>query len=308
MHAIEPRSANLLIVEDDRISATIIERALGREGYGCATAPDGETALALFAQGHRYDAVILDRCMPGMDGIQVLQHMKRTPGLWDVPVIMATAMDTQEDMWEGVRNGAFYYLLKPLNLDLLTRIVAAAVGEAMTRKRLWAEMETVRSAIGLIHHGTFHYQTLSQCEELAALLATSCPEPRRTSVGLFELMLNALEHGNLGIGYDEKTALIDDHRWAEEMHRRQRLPENQDKRVTVSVARTREKVRFKIQDQGEGFPWRDYQEMAPDRLFDNHGRGILLARWETFDRVEYQGPGNRVFMEISRPAPLGESA
>ena len=38
---------------------------------------------------------------------------------------------------------------------------------------------------------------------------------------------------------------------------------------------------------------------APERIFHNHGRGILLARWETFDKVEYQGTGNRVVMEIT---------
>jgi anti-sigma regulatory factor (Ser/Thr protein kinase) len=164
-------------------------------------------------------------------------------------------------------------------------------------------MASARSAICLIQRGSFRYQTMQQCEELAALLANSCPDPQRTSVGLFELMLNALEHGNLGISYEEKTALIEARAWSDEMHRRQMLEENLAKNVTITLSQTRDKIRFKIQDMGAGFRHQDFQEMNPDRIFDNHGRGILLARWESFDKVEYQGNGNRVVMEVRRRPP-----
>ncbi|MDR3669869.1 MAG: response regulator [Holophaga sp.] len=293
----------VLIIDDDRINVTVLERVLGPEGYRIASANDGAAALAMLDQGQHFGAVILDRRMPGMDGLQVLQHMKRTPGMRDIPVVMTTAMGSDQEVWEGIRNGAFYYLPKPFDMGLLIQVVAAAVDEGVTRQKIWSQMESARAAIGLIVRGTFRFQTMQQCEHLAGLLANSCPDPKRASVGLYELMLNALEHGNLGISYEEKTALVEAKGWEAEMRRRQNLPENLGRHVTVLLNRSPGKIRFKVQDQGQGFPWQDYQEANPRHLFDNHGRGILLAKWDTFDRVTYLGNGSTVVMEISTPDP-----
>jgi hypothetical protein len=133
------------------------------------------------------------------------------------------------------------------------------------------------------------------------LLAKACPDPKRTIIGLSELMINALEHGNLGITYHEKGSLIESHSWSSEILRRQQLSENANKWVTVTFVRTATTTRFRIEDMGKGFLWEDFQEPSPDRLFDSHGRGILLAKWEAFDRVEYQGIGNCVVAEIDHP-------
>ena len=54
-------------------------------------------------------------------------------------------------------------------------------------------------------------------------------------------------------------------------------------------------------DMGQGFRWQDFQELDPARAFDSHGRGILLAKWEAFHRLEYQGDGSKVRMEIRLP-------
>ena len=52
---------------------------------------------------------------------------------------------------------------------------------------------------------------------------------------------------------------------------------------------------------GKGFSWQEFQDVNPERMFDSHGRGILLAKWEAFDQVEYQGLGNCVEAEIAIP-------
>ena len=111
-------------------------------------------------------------------------------------------------------------------------------------------------------------------------------------------MINALEHGNLGISYQDKTDLIEAERWTAEVERRQALPENRDRWVKVSVRRYPRLTRYRIQDQGRGFPWQDFQECSMERVFDSHGRGILLAKWDAFDRVIYQGTGNCVVAEV----------
>ena len=96
----------------------------------------------------------------------------------------------------------------------------------------------------------------------------------------------------------EKSALIEVHGWTAEVERRQRLPENLLKFVRVSFLRAPTRIRFRIEDAGDGFNWREYLTPSPGRLFDNHGRGILLAKWEVFDAVTFKGVGNCVLADI----------
>jgi CheY-like chemotaxis protein/anti-sigma regulatory factor (Ser/Thr protein kinase) len=293
--------SRLLIVDDDSFIVSILKGILGKAGYEVRTAADGQAALDLLAADPVFDTILLDRQMPGMDGLQVLLHLKQSPTLKNIPVVLETAMDSEEAVKEGLKAGALYYLVKPLDPKMVLQVVAAATGEYATKRAFWAELEGTRSALGLIRRGLFRYRTLQQCHDLAAFLAKACPDPKRTVIGLSELMINAVEHGNLGISYDDKSALIEAQGWAAEVDRRLELAEYRDRRVTVTLTRSDTKTRFRIQDMGQGFPWQEFQEPNPERMFDSHGRGILLAKWEAFDRVEYQGSGNCVVAEIGQP-------
>ena len=291
-------ATRLLVVDDDRTTAAFLERVLTRDGYEVAVASDGSSALARLADGPEFHTVLLDRQLPDLDGLQVLRRMKESDRLKGIPVVLQTVMDGDDEIRKGLQAGALYYLVKPLDPRMVLQVVAAAVADFLNKRQFWAEMEGLRSAVSLVRRGVFRYQTLPQCRDLALLLAQACPEPKRSVIGLSELMINALEHGNLGISYDEKSALIEAHGWAAEVERRQKLPEHRDKWVTVSVVRSATRTRFRIQDRGRGFDWTDFQEINPDRIFDSHGRGILLAKWEAFDRLQYFGNGNCVVAEI----------
>lgn len=291
-------TARILIVEDDWFIASLLESILTRADYEVVLAKDGQAGLDRLEKDPDFDTILLDRRMPGIDGLKVLRHLKQTEHLQDIPVVLETGMDSEDQIREGLEAGALYYLVKPLDPKLVLQVVAAAAREFETKKRLWAEMEGTRSALGLIQRGVFHFQTLHQCHDLAALLAKAWPDPKRAVIGLSELMINALEHGNLGITYDEKSSLIEAEAWEAEVVRRQKLPVHEGKRVTVSLVRSATRTRVRIQDMGKGFRWADFEEPNPERMFDSHGRGILLAKWETFDRVEYQGVGNCVVAEI----------
>ena len=288
----------ILIVDDDWFITNFLEGILGRAGYDLTVASDGETALDLLATREPFDTVLLDRQMVKVGGMEVLQQMKRSERLRDIPVVIETGMDREEDVNEGLKAGALYYLTKPLDPKLVLQVVAAATEDYTNRRRLWAEMEGTRSAMERLRTGIFQYQTLQQCYDLTTLLAKAAPNPKKVVTGLSELMINALEHGNLGITYADKSALMDAENWTAELLRLQDLPEHRAKWVTVLVRRTPALTRFTIRDQGAGFNWQDYQEHHLDRLYDNHGRGILLAKWQAFDRVTYLGKGSTVVAEV----------
>lgn len=296
-------SPRVLIVDDDTANLVALSRTLTKEGIESATAEDGLEAIALLqADPSRFDVLLLDRMMPRLDGLEVLRRIKSSPALKSLPVVLQTALTSTEDIIEGLQAGAFYYLTKPLSQKMVVAVVRTAAADQARRELLRAEMERADSALRMMEEGSFRYQTLAQCHELTNLLAKACPEPNRVVVGLSELMINALEHGNLGITYQEKTDLIDAHGWRAEVARRQQLPENAQKWVRVAFTRSGGGVRFEIEDQGPGFNWQQYLVPSPARVFDNHGRGILMARMDAFDRVEYQGKGNRVVAEAGMSA------
>ena len=110
----------LLIVEDDRRVADFLKRGLTAEGWFCVVAPTGEEGLDLAREGD-FDMILLDLMLPGIHGHDVCQQL-RMDG-FDTPLLILTAMDSQEDVIKGLRMGADDYLTKPFAFDeLLARM------------------------------------------------------------------------------------------------------------------------------------------------------------------------------------------
>jgi hypothetical protein len=112
--------------------------------------------------------------------------------------------------------------------------------------------------------------------------------------GLWELLINAVEHGNLDISYQEKSALLGSGQWQNEICRRLAAPDYADKQVTVQVELGAREVSYTITDQGHGFDPLPYFEFEPGRATHAHGRGIAMARRLSFSSLEYFGNGNAV--------------
>ena len=113
---------SLLLVEDDRKLVAALERGLQREGYAVDVAYSGEEALAQ-AAGNEYDAVVLDVMLPGVDGFEVCEVLRRDRR-W-LPVVMLTARADVADRIRGLDAGADDYLVKPFDFgELLARLRA----------------------------------------------------------------------------------------------------------------------------------------------------------------------------------------
>jgi DNA-binding response OmpR family regulator len=108
----------ILIVEDDAAISELICMNLGLAGYECTPAVDGERALELSAAGG-YDLALLDIMLPGIDGFELMEHMKKH----EIPVIYLTAKNDVNDKVKGLRSGAEDYIVKPFEiLELLARM------------------------------------------------------------------------------------------------------------------------------------------------------------------------------------------
>jgi CheY-like chemotaxis protein len=296
------RQSRILLVDDDQFNREILFEFLDGEGYELVTAADGHEALAALAvPGDVYDAVLLDRMMPGIDGMEVLRQIKSTPALRWLPVIMQTAAAAKEQVVEGIEAGAFYYLTKPFGMDMLRSLVRSAVESSLARRRLQADIEQHRVLIGMMNSASFAVRTPEEARQLAVLVANAAPDPDQAVLGLSELLLNGIEHGNLGLGYADKTRLREQGTWESEIERRLSLPEYSRRMVTLEFRRDGACVEILITDEGDGFDWRPYLELDPVRAFHAHGRGIALARKLSFESVEYLGKGNQVLARLAPP-------
>ncbi len=102
----------ILVVEDDADSRQALCTILEMLGYSFIEFASGPEALK-GAQGKRIDLALLDVMMPEMNGYELLNELKKLPGLSELPVIMVTAKDKDDDILEGYQTGADYYITKP---------------------------------------------------------------------------------------------------------------------------------------------------------------------------------------------------
>jgi DNA-binding response OmpR family regulator len=112
----------VLIVEDDDAMRDMVGYALADEGMEVEAVADGESALEVFSSSGRFDLVILDVMLPGVDGITVCKELTSKS---DVPVIMLTARDDEMSVVVGLEVGADDYITKPFShRELVSRVRA----------------------------------------------------------------------------------------------------------------------------------------------------------------------------------------
>jgi sigma-B regulation protein RsbU (phosphoserine phosphatase) len=123
-------TSSVLIVDDEELNREGLARRLQRHGYTVSSAASGREAIELLGQG-RFDLVLLDIMMPGMNGLEVLKFLRRVDSLLDLPIIMVTARADSQDVVEALELGANDYLTKPLDFP----IVLARIRTQLSLKR-----------------------------------------------------------------------------------------------------------------------------------------------------------------------------
>lgn len=244
----------ILVVDDEALNRAIIADCLDDISYQIDMAEDGEVAWErLEAAKAPYHLIILDRMMPRLDGISLMHRIRAEPRLRGIPVIMQTAAASAEQVAEGVSAGVYYYLTKPYAPESLLAIVRAALADVEANEEAAHRVRAQNDALKLAVKAEFRFRTIAEACKLAALLAHLCPEPEIAVIGLTELMINAIEHGNLDISYDLKNLLRREDRWEREIEQRSQLPEYRHRIVSVTAERIPGAIRFTIIDQGAGF-------------------------------------------------------
>ena len=292
--------ARILLVDDDLVNLKLVAALLEPLDIDLVTAESAEEAFSLLRTlPHAVDLILLDRLLPGVSGLEFLHILKQDPSWVHIPVVIQTADATPAQVREGIDAGAAYCLIKPVDPTQFQAIVRSALREAR-EYRLSRERPVLvgASRYRLLRDACFEFQTLSDARELANELSMLCPNPETASLGLLELIVNAIEHGNLEISFGEKSRLCRLDSWQAEVERRLMLPAYRGRFGSISVTRARDSVTFVVRDQGPGFRWQDFLEFQPSRAFEPNGRGIALAKGVAFSELWYDEPGNVVTAEI----------
>ncbi|MBI1274835.1 hypothetical protein GC177_02555 [bacterium] len=140
---------------------------------------------------------------------------------------------------------------------------------------------------------------------LARHIAKDLPNSLDVMIGIYELLLNAVEHGNLGMDRDTKSTLLRNGSFGKELNQRLALPENKEKYIEIKCERDGCFIRLSIRDQGKGFDWHQRMNIPTDHR-SLHGRGLLIAKQCGFDAIAFNELGNAVTCFASNktePAP-----
>jgi DNA-binding response OmpR family regulator len=273
------RTSNILVVDDDRTTRHLTRTTLAKAGFAVRVAQDGAEALTCM-RGKKFDLVLLDVWMPRMDGLAVLDRMKR---LKTRPrVIVMTSDDAPQTVLKAIRRHAYQYVHKPVEPAALVSIVRDALKsapeppiEVVSARPDWVELVVpcTREAADRLH-------------AVMAQLETDLPEEVRESVGYAfrELLMNAVEWGGK---LDPKRT------------------------VKISYLRAKRMLLYRIADPGPGFSMEGLDHAAishPDNPIEHMevreskglrpgGFGILMVKAKVDELIYNEAQNEVVFIK-----------
>lgn len=284
----------VLVVDDSPIDLRLVAGLIEQQpDFRTQRAGNGAEALELMADAEP-DLVLTDLVMPEMDGLQLVEQVRQRHPL--VPVVLMTSQGSEQISVEALQRGAASYVPKSsLGTDLLETLqnVLAVAREGRGRARLIDGLVHWECRFELENDGRLIPPLVGYLQDHLSGLEI-CDETQRIQVGvaLEEALVNALYHGNLGIGSELREG--DQQAYYELVRQRQTSEPYKHRRIRVQAAMSRGEAVFRISDEGTGFdPGQVPDPTDPGNLERASGRGLLLMR--TFlDDVRFNDRGNEV--------------
>lgn len=238
-----------------------------------------------------FDCVVLGGGL--IDVLSDLLTLRDEPALRDVPLLTVLAHGSEEQVAACARAGAFYCFVEPLDRALLAAMLRAASAlHPAPRSSAVSGLPVSMQSMPQVKELVLSVRSLAEAQLVSTLISELCPQPARQALGVTELLLNAIEHGNLEISGPEKARLLREGRFDQVVRERAADPRFADREVTVWLRRSADHVEIVCEDQGPGFDWKSLDASARVDLNGPSGRGIALSRSLAFDSLEYLGRGN----------------
>lgn len=289
-------------MDDQEALRSLLARLLEREGFNAVQAEDGAQAVEMYRSESPL-VVVSDIMMPRMDGLTLLNEIRRIDR--NATVILMTGQGNEDVLLKALRGGATNFFKKPFNvrelIDEIRKVVEFRLEAA--RSSLFSPLlveETKRFVMPradspffpIINQITLQLPCLLPQEDILNL-----------KIGIEEVITNAIEHGNLGISFEEKSKAIQEGRLAELIADRSRESDAAGRAVGITSRLSPRLFEITIRDDGKGFDWRTLPAVEPENLLAFNGRGIFLTKIY-FDEVTYNDAGNEVTLRKHK-APRG---
>lgn len=139
-------SGRILVVDDEKLIRWAIRERLSMEGYEIEEAENGATATALVQNGP-FDAALLDLRLPDADGMDLLKQFRQAAP--DMAIIIITAFSSVDSAVEAMKEGAYYYITKPFNMDELVITINRALETKTLKRRVTHEVNERKAQYGL---------------------------------------------------------------------------------------------------------------------------------------------------------------
>jgi CheY-like chemotaxis protein/anti-sigma regulatory factor (Ser/Thr protein kinase) len=283
----------VLVVDDNAIDRRLAARLVEKVGMTACFAENGQEALDVIER-QRPGIVLTDMIMPIMDGLELVQRIKRDyPTL---PVILMTAHGSEEIAVRALQIGAASYVPKQSLVRSLAntiRDVLAVAGENREKQRALAFLSKAHLDFVLgVQQGSHEPVVWYLQEQLRQWGLCSDADLVRVGTALHEAFVNAIEHGNLQLDSD----LRNDPDGAYQLlgDQRRQTPPYCQRNVFVKVCLTKEAATITLRDEGPGFDRSSVPDPTdPERIGMISGRGLLLI--QTFmDEVHFNERGNEI--------------
>jgi CheY-like chemotaxis protein/anti-sigma regulatory factor (Ser/Thr protein kinase) len=290
------------MTENSDKSLNLLYDLLKSEGYNTTVSHGDAAAFSLLIEKpDHYHVLILDYRHPNAENDELLNKIHATSYLKILPIIMVVSNTEHTTLTRAIHHGAHYCLSDDFSAEHALMVVQAAIKKNQSYRQYQSTSPTTSyPMMQYLVKGEFHIKTLPEAQDLARGLSTVCPNPNLAVVGISELLINAIEHGNLAITYAEKSQYKRDNSWESKIAERLKEPQHRNKIVSVIFERTETDFVIVITDQGSGFDAQKFINLSPERLLDTHGRGIVMAKNLVFKELAYSPKGNSVTCVIPR--------
>ncbi len=294
----EKKQERILVVDDEEIIRLTLQKKLSRSGYDVISFEKAEDVLLYLKDATvKPDLIIADIKLRKLDGIELLRRVNSSEE--KIPVIIISGHGNVEDAIKALRYGASDYIRKPFDINALTTSVRSVLKMEQEKNlhETIGQFKDYEKAVFIIPNDRDLINTISfnLTKDLVSRGLFNATTSENIALSLKEAITNAMFHGNLGV--DSKLRNQGSMKeFNEEIERRLLAPKYRDRKVTITYELTPQFVSYKIEDEGEGFDFKNLPDPRdPENFFKNSGRGLLIIQIH-MDEVSWRNNGNTIKM------------
>ena len=291
-----PDPSHILVVDDSPTQLRQIQFLLEREGFVVQSAADGVQAIASI-EDNMPMLVVTDLQMPEMNGLELVAAMKET--IPSLPVILTTSQGSEEIASQALKAGAASYVPKRELNDTLIPVLQQVMAVTKAAKAVpKVAKNAVESNITLeVTNDESQIPDIISRLELPMVELDLFDEGERMQIAmaLDEALLNAMIHGNLEVSSELRQS-DDGAPYVNMIAKRKKEAPYSERKVTIKLEASNEKVTFTIRDDGPGFDAAALRDPTdPENIERAGGRGLLLIN-AFMDEVSHNEVGNEIRM------------